>query len=251
MILFQDLRYAIRRLLKSPGFAAVAVGALALGIGANTAIFSVVNSVLLRPLPYPAPEQLVQLWEARPRQNMPRVEIAPHEFLAWAEQSQSFKQLAASVGAEYNLTGRGEPERVAGTLVTASYFPLLGISPAHGRTFLAEEDQPGKNNVVVLGHELWQSRFGSDPSAVGQTVSLDGVPCTVVGVMPRGFRLPDGARLARPIAFNVYGRLKDGVTLAQAEGEMSVVAGRVEQSLGGTNVGHRVVLVPLHEQVVS
>jgi putative ABC transport system permease protein len=262
--LLQDVRYAVRRLLKSPGFALVAVGALTLGIGANTAIFSVVNSVLLRPLPYPEPEQLVQVWESRPRMNMPRSEVAPHEFLAWAERSQSFRQLAANDLTEYNLTGRGEPERVTGALVTAGYFPLFGVSPAQGRTFLAEEDQPGKDNVVVLGHELWRSRFNSDPSVVGQSVSLDGVPCTVVGVMPRGFRLPDGAGLARPIAFtvedrakagshflNVYGRLKEGVALAQAGGEMATVAGRVEQDFGDVNAGHRVVLVPLHEQVVG
>jgi putative ABC transport system permease protein len=262
--LLQDVRYAVRRLLKSPGFALVAVGALALGIGANTAIFSVVNSVLLRPLPYPQPEQLVQLWESRPRMNMPRTEVAPHEFLAWAERSESFRQLAANDLTEYNLTGRGEPERVTGALVTAGYFPLFGVNPALGRTFLAQEDQPGGNNVVVLGYELWRSRFNSDPSVVGQSVSLDGVPCAVVGVMPRGFRLPDGAGLARPIAFtaedrakvgshflNVYGRLKDGATLAQAEGEMTAVAGRVEQDFGDANVGHRVVLVPLHEQVVG
>jgi putative ABC transport system permease protein len=263
MTLLQDIRYAVRRLLKSPGFAVVAVGALALGIGANTAIFSVVNSVLLRPLPYPAPEQLVQLWEARPRQNMPRVEIAPHEFLAWADQSQSFQRLAAIDVAEYNLTGRGEPERVSGSLVSAAYFPLLGVTPARGRTFLEEEDRPGANNVVVLGHELWQSRFNSDPSIVGQTLSLDGVACTVVGVLPRGFRLPNGAELARPIAFdaddrkpgshylNVLGRLKEGVAVAQAEAEMATVAARVEQSLGGTNVGHQVLVVPLHEEVVG
>jgi putative ABC transport system permease protein len=262
--MLQDLRYAIRRLAKSPGFALVAVGALALGIGANTAIFSVVNSVLLRPLPYPAPEQLVQLWESRPQQNMPRVEIAPHEFLAWADQCQSFQRLAATDVAQYNLTGRGEPERVTGALVTAGYFPLLGAAPAHGRAFLEEEDRPGSDNVVVLGHELWRSRFSSDPSVVGQTVSLDGVACTVVGVLPRGFRLPGGAALARPIAFgsedrarpgnhflNVFGRLKDGVTLAQAEAEMAAVAARVEQSLGGTNVGHQVAVVSLHEQVVG
>ena len=262
--LLQDLRYATRRLLKSPGFAAVAVGALALGIGANTAIFSVVNSVLLRPLPYAEPEQLVQLWEARPRQNMPSVEIAPHEFLAWAEQAQSFQRLAAADVAEYNLTGHFEPERVTGSLVTAGYFPLHGVAPLHGRAFLEEEDRPGANNVVVLGHDLWQRRFGSDPSLVGQTVSLDGVACTVVGVMPRGFPLPYGAALARPIAFsgedrtrpgshflNVYGRLKDGVTQAQAEAEMAAVAARVEQSLAGTNVGHQVAVVSLHEQVVG
>jgi putative ABC transport system permease protein len=262
--LLQDLRYATRRLLKSPGFAAVAVGALALGIGANTAIFSVVNSVLLRPLPYAEPEQLVQLWEARPRQNMPRVEIAPHEFLAWAEQAQSFQRLAAADAAEYNLTGHFEPERVTGSLVTAGYFPLHGVAPLHGRAFLEEEDRPGANNVVVLGHDLWQRRFGSDPSLVGQTVSLDGVACTVVGVMPRGFPLPYGAALARPIAFsgedrsrpgshflNVYGRLKDGVTREQAEAEMAAIAARVEQSLAGTNVGHQVAVVSLHEQVVG
>ncbi|HEX8117109.1 MAG TPA: ABC transporter permease, partial [Pyrinomonadaceae bacterium] len=262
--LLQDMRYAVRRLLKSPGFAAVAVGALALGIGANTAIFSVVNSVLLRPLPYPEPEQLVQLWESRPRQNMPRIEVAPHEFIAWAEQSQSFQRLAAIDSAEYNLTGRGEPARVSGALVSAGYFPLLGVTPERGRAFLEEEDRPGAGNVVVLTHELWQTRFDSDPSVVGQTVSLDAVACTVVGVLPRGFRLPQNAALARPIAFNaedrtqpgshylnVLGRLKEGVAVAQAEAEMSTVASRVEQSLGGTNVGHQVVVVPLHEQVVG
>src|SRR5919112_682986 len=137
--LLQDVRYAARRLSKSPGFALVAVGALTLGIGANTAIFSVVNSVLLRPLPYPEPERLVQIWESRPRANMPRTEVAPHEFVAWAEQSQSFRQLAANDLTEYNLTGGGEPERVTGALVTASYFPLLGVGPALGRTLLPEE----------------------------------------------------------------------------------------------------------------
>jgi len=264
MTLLQDMRYAVRRLLKSPGFAVVAVGALALGIGANTAIFSVVNSVLLRPLPYPAPEQLVQLWEARPRQNMPRVEIAPHEFLAWAEQSQSFQRIAATDLAQYNLTGRGEPERVTGALVSAAYFPLLGVTPVQGRGFLEEEDRPGASDVVVLSNELWQTRFNSDPSIAGQTLNLDGVSCTIVGVLPRGFRLPQNAALARPIAFNaddrarpgnhflnVFGRLKEGVTVAQAEAEMATVAARVEQSLGGTNVGHQVVVVPLHEQIVG
>ncbi|HWS87821.1 MAG TPA: ABC transporter permease [Pyrinomonadaceae bacterium] len=263
-ILLQDMRYAVRRLLKSPGFAAVAVGALALGIGANTAIFSVVNSVLLRPLPYPAPEQLVQLWEARPRQNMPRVEIAPHEFLAWAEQSQSFQRIAATDVAQYNLTGRGEPERVTGALLSAGYLPLLGVTPVQGRAFLEEEDRPGANDVVVLSNELWQTRFNSDPSIAGQTLNLDGVACTIVGVLPRDFRLPQNAALARPIAFNaedrarpgshflnVFGRLKEGVTVAQAEAEMATVAARVEQSLGGTNVGHQVVVVPLHEQIVG
>ncbi|HWW77809.1 MAG TPA: ABC transporter permease, partial [Pyrinomonadaceae bacterium] len=262
--LLQDVRYAVRRLSKSPGFAAVAVGALALGIGANTAIFSVVNSVLLRPLPYPQPEQLVQLWESRPRMNMTRSAVGPHEFLAWAERSQSFKQLAANDVTEYNLTGRGEPERVTAALVTASYFPLFGVNPLHGRAFLPEEEQPGRENVVVLGHELWQSRFNSDPSIVGQTLNLDGVPCTVVGVMPSGFRMADGAALARPVAFrpedkakagshflSVYGRLRDGVTLAQAQSEMAAVAGRVEQDFGDANAGHLVVLVPLHEQLVG
>ncbi|HEV3469187.1 MAG TPA: ABC transporter permease [Pyrinomonadaceae bacterium] len=262
--LLQDLRYGLRRLSKSRGFTLVAVGALALGIGANTAIFSVVNAVLLRPLPYPEPEQLVQLWESRPRQNMARVESSPNEFLAWAEESQSFQQLAAVDFASFNLTGRGEPERVSAVLVTAGYFPLLGVAPELGRAFLAEEDQPGKNNVVVLSHDLWQNSFGSDPSVVNQTVSLDAVACTVVGVMPRGFRLPGDARLARPIAFTaedraragshflqVFGRLKDGVTRERAEAELAGIAARLEQTFAATNVGHQIVIVPLHEQLVG
>jgi putative ABC transport system permease protein len=262
--MLQDLRYGLRRLSKSPGFTLVAAGALALGIGANTAIFSVVNAVLLRPLPYPEPEQLVQIWESRPRMNMARVESSPNEFLAWADESQSFSQLAAVDFASFNLTGRGEPERVSAALVTASYFPLLGAAPAHGRAFLPEEDQPGKDNVAVLGHDLWQNRFGGDPAVVNQTVSLDGVACTVVGVMPRGFRLPNDARLARPVAFNaedrtrpgshflqVFGRLKDGVTRERAEAEMAGIAARLEQTFASTNVGHQIVLVPLHEQLVG
>jgi putative ABC transport system permease protein len=262
--LWHDLRFAARMLWKRPGFTAVAAGALALGIGANTAIFSVVNAVLLRPLPYPEPEQLVQLWEARPRQNMPRIEVSPNEFLAWAEQGQSFRQLAAADLVNFNLTGRGEPERLPTARVTAGYFPLFGVAPALGRHFLPEEDQPGRNNVVVLSHFLWQTRFGSDPGIVNQTVSLDGVPCTVVGVMPPGFRLPQDARLARPIAFgpddrtragnhflNVYARLKPGVTLRDAEVEMATVAARLEQEFAATNAGHQVALTSLREQLVG
>jgi putative ABC transport system permease protein len=262
--LLQDLRYGLRRLSRSPGFTLVAVGALALGIGANTAIFSVVNAVLLRPLPYPEPEQLVQVYESRPRQNMTRVDVSPNEFLAWADEGGSFRQLAAVDFASFNLTGRGEPERVSGALVTASYFPLFGVRPAHGRAFLPEEDQPGRDNVVVLGHELWQQSFGADPAVVGRAVNLDGTACTVVGVMPQGFRLPQNAKLARPVAFTaqdrtragshfltVYGRLKPGVTGELAAAELAAVAGRLEQTFAQTNVGHQVMLAPLHEELVG
>jgi putative ABC transport system permease protein len=262
--LLRDLRYGLRRLAGSKGFTLVAVGALALGIGANTAIFSVVNAVLLRPLPYPEPGQLVQLYEARPRQNMARVDVSPHEFLAWADEGRSFQQLAAVDFASFNLTGRGEPERVSGALVTASYFPLFGVAPAHGRAFLAEEDQPGRANVVVLGHDLWRQSFGADPSVVGRAVQLDGVSCTVVGVMPKGFRLPQDAKLARPIAFDaedrtrsgnhyltVYGRLREGVTREAAAAEVAAVAARLEQTFAPATVGHQVTLAPLHEELVG
>jgi len=262
--LLQDVRYGLRRLSKSPGFTIVAAGALALGIGANTAIFSVVNAVLLRPLPYPAPDELVQVWETRPRQNMASVEASPNEFLAWAAEGRSFRHLAAVDFANYNLTGRGEPERVTAALVSAEYFPAFGVAPAAGRAFLAEEDQPGKENVVVLTHDFWQTRFGGDPSVLDQTVSLDGAACAVVGIMPRGFRLPQDAKLARPIAFapeartragshylQVFGRLAGGVTREQAGAELSGIAARLEQTFASTNAGHGVVLVPLREQLVG
>ncbi len=262
--LWQDLRYGIRTLLRRPGFTLIAVLALMLGIGANSAIFSVVNGVLLRPLPYADPERLVQVWEYRPRQGMNQIEVSSAEFAAWRDQNRVFEQIAAIDHADYNLTGNDEPQRISGARVSASYFPLLGVKPALGRTFLPEEDQPDHNSVVVLSYGIWQGRFGSDPNILGKSVTLNGTACTVIGIMPRGFQLPHDAGLARPIAFTsaeqttsgnhyleVIARLKPGVTIKEAAGEMSAIAGRLEQTFPNTNVGHGVVLVPLHEQVVG
>ncbi|MGI8995653.1 MAG: ABC transporter permease [Pyrinomonadaceae bacterium] len=262
--LWQDVRYGVRMLLKAPGFTVVAVLALALGIGANTAIFSVVNAVLLRPLPYADPEQLVQVWEQRPRRGMSQVEVASAEFLNWRAQNQVFEDMAALNFADYNLTGGGEePERIPGAPVSASYFPLLGVKPLLGRTFLPEEDQPDRNSVVVLSYGLWQRRFGSDPNVLNKTITLNGKSHAVIGVMPRGFQLPQNAELATPIAFtpadqtdssdhylNVIARLKPGITVAQAGSELSAIAGRLEGA-HPLNVGHEVLLVPLHEEIVG
>jgi putative ABC transport system permease protein len=251
-------------LLQRPGLTAVIVIALALGIGANTAIFSVVNAVLLRPLPYVEPERLVQVWETRPRQHMSQLESSTVEFAMWRDQNQSFEAMAAIDSADYNLTGRDEPVRVSAALVTASYFPLLGVKPALGRTFVADEDQPDHNKVVVLDYGMWQRRFSGDAQIINQTLMLDGEACTVIGVMPRGFRFPNNAALARPVAFTVkqqtttgshyltvLGRLKPNVTIEQAQSEMNTIAGRLEQTFAQSNIGHGVVLVPLHEQVVG
>ncbi|HYY56701.1 MAG TPA: ABC transporter permease, partial [Pyrinomonadaceae bacterium] len=177
--LLQDLRYNLRVLVKNPGFAAIAVFTLALGIGANTAIFSVVNAVLLRPLPYADPDRLVQVWEYRPRQGLNRQNVSSAEFAAWHDQNSVFEEVAAIDVAEYNLTGDAEPERVVGARVSSSYFPLLGIKPALGRTFLREEDQPDHSDVVVLSHGLWQRRFGGERSVVGRDVALDGESYTI------------------------------------------------------------------------
>ncbi len=182
--LFQDARYAARTLLKNPTFTAVAVVALALGIGANSAIFSVVNSVLLRPLPFKDPERLVTVWEDRTRRGFPRDTPAAANYVDWRDQNQVFDAMAAIADQSFNLTGAGEPERISGKRVSASLFPLLGVEPLVGRAFPAEEDQPGGERVVMLSHGLWQRRFGSDRTIVGKQLTLNGESHTVVGVMP-------------------------------------------------------------------
>ena len=175
-ILWQDLRYGVRTLLRQPGFASVALVTLALGIGANTAIFSVVNGVLLRPLPYPEPERLVRLCEKETDAATPseRLEVAPANFLDWRRQSRTLAEIAAWGEEEQALAGRERAEPVRAAFVTANFFAVLGVRPLHGRAFTPEEDQPGRETVALLGHGLWQRRFGGDPRLVGQTVQLDG-----------------------------------------------------------------------------
>src|ERR1700754_2479844 len=261
----QDLRYAARILWKNPGFTAVAVIALALGIGANTAIFSVVNTVLLRPLPYKDPEQLVMVWEDNSRHGYPRDTPAAANFVDWRDQNSVFSGMAAFADTYFNLTGVGDPERLQGRIVSASLFPLLGVEPQLGRVFTSAEDQPGAQNVVLLSHRLWQRRFGGDPAIVGKTLSLSGQTYTVVGVMPARFQFPENVdELWIPIAFTaqeaanrnrhyleVVARLKPGVTLAQAQSEMTTIGARLQQQYPQSNTDLSVAVTSLHEHVVG
>ena len=197
-----DLRYGVRMLWKNPGFTAIAVIALALGIGANSAIFSVVNTVLLRPLPYGEPERLVMVWEDNSKIGFPRDTPAAANYVDWRDQSTVFEGMAATADQSLNLTGAGEPERFDGKRVSANFFSLLGVEPQLGRGFMPEEDVPGANKVVVLSHGLWQRRFGSDPGLVGKSITLNGEGYTVVGVMPAGFQfLNKDVGMWVPIAF--------------------------------------------------
>jgi putative ABC transport system permease protein len=262
--LWQDLRYGLRMLVKNPGFTTVAVIALALGIGANSAIFSVVNTVLLRPLPYKNPDALVMLWDDQTHLGFPKDTPSPANFLDWREQNTVFEGMAAMAERSFNLTGAGEPERLDGQRVSANLFSLLGVEPQLGRAFTAEEDKPG-SRVVILSHRMWQRRFGGDATIIGRALNLNGEAYTVVGVMPRGFQFPTPQiQLWVPIAFpadeaaqrgshylEVIARLKPGVTLQQARAQMSTIASRLEKQYPEQNTRIGIVLTPLHEQVVG
>jgi putative ABC transport system permease protein len=263
--IIQDLRYGVRTLRKHPGFTAVAVIALALGIGANTAIFSVVNTVLLRPLPYKDPDRLMMVWEDATKSGYPRDTPAAANYMDWREQNKVFEGMAALADQSFNLTGMGEPERLEGKRVAANLFPLLGVEPMLGRGFLAEDDQPGGGRVAVLSHGLWQRRFGADPKVVGRSLELNGQSYEVVGVMPQSFQFPSPeSELWVPIAFTqkeaasrgrhylqVVARLKPGVSVEQAQAEMSTIAARLQQQYPEQNADLGAAVVSLHEQVVG
>lgn len=260
----QDLRYSFRTFIKSPGFTAVAVIALGLGIGANTAIFSVVNALLLKPLPYKDADRLVLIWHAYPKLNLDQASISAPSYIEYRDMTSSFEQVATATEWNVNLTGGGEPERLQGARISYNLFSTLGVQPFQGRSFLAEEDQPGRNNVVVLSYGLWQRRFGGDPKIVGQTITLDGSSYDVLGVMPAGFVFMIEVDLFTPIAFtpeqlaatnhgNEYligvARLKPGVTFAQASADLESVADQLRPQFYGPNWG--ITLVPLREQLVG
>ena len=260
-----DLRYALRMLLKNPGFTIVAVIALALGIGANTAIFSVVNTVLLRPLPYKDPERLVMVWEDASKHGYPRDTPAAANFVDWRDQNQIFEGMAAIADESFNFTGAGDPERLEGRRVSANLFPLLGVEPEIGRVFTPSEDQPGAQRVVLLSYGLWQRRFGGDSTIVGKPLTLNGESYTVVGVMPARFQFPSSDDQAWvPISFTpeqaasrnrhylqVVARLKPGVTLGQAQTEMSTIATRLEQQYPQSNADLGAAVTSLHEHLVG
>jgi putative ABC transport system permease protein len=244
---WQDVRYAGRSLRKAPGFTVVAAIVLALGIGANSAVFSLADAALLRPLPFDDPDRLTMLWEHSPRYAYNRV--SPLNFLDWSEQNRAFSRMAAVSGGGRTLTGLGgAAERIPGQAVTAAFFDVLGVAPLAGRTFAAEDDTP-KPTVVIIGEQFWRTHFGADPELVGRTIALDGQPFTVIGVMPERFQLLARADLwtlfpprrspeqRAPHYMQVVGRLKPGVSLEQARADMAEVAQRIAEAAPDTNKG--------------
>ncbi|HEY7547332.1 MAG TPA: ABC transporter permease, partial [Blastocatellia bacterium] len=270
---FHDLRFSFRMLVKNPGFTAVALIALALGIGANTALFSVINAALLRPLPYPEPERLVSLWETD-LQKTESSSVAPANFFDWKEQNQVFEDMAAFTSWAPSLTGTDQPERINGVLATANLFSTFGVEAAVGRTFSSEEGELGQHRVAVLSHRLWQRRFASDPHIIGQAITLNGQSFTVIGVMKEDFRFPlpnmmrgsselmaMGADLWAPLAFDrsklqrnnhslaIVARLKPGITRQQAQSDIESVGSRLAELYPKSNEGLTGKLVSLSEEV--
>lgn len=262
--LFQDVRYGIRMLLKNPGFTIVAVLALTLGIGADSAIFSVVNAVLLRPLPYDESERLVFLSERSP--VLEGMSIAYPNFLDWREQNNAFESIGVYRRQSYNLTGSGEPERLVAGQVSADLFTVLRVNAGSGRVFTNAEDQPGVPPVVVLSHGLWQRRFGGDPGIIGQNLTLDGRSFTVIGIMPSGFLFPSRAEMWTPVGLQAkdpgwesrgnhpglyaMARLKPGITVEQARDDMDIVAANLEKQYPDSNTGNRATITPALENIV-
>ncbi|HJT27073.1 MAG TPA: ABC transporter permease [Pyrinomonadaceae bacterium] len=263
--LITDIRYGFRSLLKRPGATAVALVTLALGIGVNTAIFSAVDSILLRPLPFKDPERIVSVWEQTPSLGIQQNQAAPANFFDLRNQNQSFEALGAYGPLDINLTGAGDPERLNGQLVTANVFSILGVAPALGRTFLANEDQPGQEHVVVLSDALWQRRFNRDPSIINRNIALNGETFTVVGVMPRGFFFPlretelwvpwamepDQASGRGDHYLTLVGRLKTGVSIERANADLAAIGQRLAGEYPRTNEGLGFIARSLHKDYVG
>ncbi len=262
--LWQDLRYGIQVLRKTPAFTAVAVITIALGIGANTTIFSSLNAVVFQPFSFPNQERLVAIWERNFEVGIQRGSIAPGNYHDWSEQSQSFDHLVAINQSYFDLTDSDQPERFAGYKVSADFFDSLGASAALGRTFLPEEGQAGANRVVVLKHSLWQSRFGADPNVLNQPVIINGERFTVIGVMPEEFNYPFNAgEMWSPLVFDpkekanraghylqVLGRLKPGITIDQARQDLDAISARAGEQYPETNAGRSVHILSMTEDAV-
>jgi putative ABC transport system permease protein len=261
-LFWQDFRYGLRTLSRNPGFCAVAILALALGIGPNTAIFTMVNAVLLKPLPVPEPNRVMMIWGTLLKSGFDQLPASAADYLDWKKQATSFDYMAAAFAIpEYglNVSGSGDPERVSAALASREFLPALGIKPIAGRNFLPEEDRPGGAAAVLISNAFWQRRFHSDPSAIGRTLIVDGVPRTVVGVVPHELGDMVAADLWLPTAidpnnpdrknhqFGIVALLKKGVTAAQARAEMSVIAQRLERAYPATNTGWGTTVFPMSE----
>ena len=279
--LLGDLRFAARNLAKQPGLAAVAVVTLALGIGANTALFSVIDSVLLTPPPFREPGRLVVAWGSNPELARAvgladKIPISNADFYDWQSGTPSFQHLAMIRSDRINLTGQGEPEQLEAVRVSGDFFTILGTPPALGRTLQPADDRIGKATTAVLSHALWQRKFGGDPRVVGRTVSLSGNPVTIVGIMPTGFAFPRGGEMPAGFGFAgepdlwmpqaltaeqrqnrgshgaiAFGRLKPGATVGGADAELKTVAARIAQTHADTNKGWSAKVLPMSEQLVG
>lgn len=262
---WRDVRLGGRWLWKRPVFTLVATATIALGIGVNAAIFTVVNAVVLRPLPYSKPDRLVHIWETNLKQGSAQNPVSLPNFYDWRDQNQSFESIAAYRPAGGNLGGPGEPERVQLAMVSASLFPMLGVEPALGRNFLMEEDTPAADFVAIVSHSLWERRCKSSANIPGETIEIGGSPFTVVGVLPASFRFPEGVELWVPIGrfsqrfmrrlerpnIGVVARLRPSVTLKQAQAEMDAISHRLEQTYPESNTDYGVAVLPLHEQITG
>jgi predicted permease len=259
----RDCRHALRALLHSPGFSLVATITFALGIGVNTAVFSVFNGVLLRPLPYPDPNRITMIWMDNRRQAIKEDITSYPTYRDWRAQSTSFAHMAAYSRTAFNLTGAEEPERLQGAQTTASFFDVMGLQPVIGRIYSEAQETPGNDAVVLLSHGLWQRRFGGAADVLGRTITLNGQPHEIIGVMPAALQVPADAELWKPLApsegsrnargafwLPVIGRLKPGVTTEQAQTEMSGIAARLEEAFPA-NKGFGAYVVTLHRQLVG
>ena len=265
-ILWQDLRYSVRMLRRNPVFAVVAILTLAIGIGANVIIFSIVNGVLLRPLPFPDSGRVVTIWETDANRGVTRGTASAAEFLDWREMNHVFQELSAWRALYFTITGNGEPEQVWGSQVTGNFFRTLRVTPILGRDFAAEDEQPGHDQVVILGYGLWQRHFGGDPAILGKTILLDEKPFIVIGILPHTFSLygtlPE-FDLWKPFSFDraqldrtnhelvIFARLKDGIAVSQAQAEMAAILERVKQQYPGVDQKNGIRVVGFHDELVK
>ena len=264
---FQDIRFALRQLLKNPGYSAIAVLTLALGIGANTAIFSVVNSVLLRPLPFKDPDRIVRVWHTPPAKSFPGMtffSVSAANYFDWKSENHVFERMAIYNYSGFTLTGVAQPQQVDASAVSADFFETLGVPPLIGRFFSPEEDQPGHTNVVILSYRFWQEHFGANADIVGHNVTMDGQNYLVAGVMPESFRFPEFAQMWTPMGWTdkeravrgehhsvVIARLKPGVDVKQAQAEMNTISSRLEQLFPADDKGWGALVLPLHKDLVK
>src|SRR5262245_43972473 len=262
--LWQDLRFGVRILLKKPGFTLIAVLTLALGIGANTAIFSIVHATLIRPLPYERPDELVMVWERNRQRGLEQSQVSPVTYSDWREQKHIFDKIAGWWYPQVNLTeAKSEPLRVRTVDVTDAFFDVLGAHPVMGRGFQPGEDRPGGERLAVIGHQLWQNRYNSDPNIIGKAITLDGRSYSVIGVAPPGFDYPNATQLWCSLGweprqhnraarfFEVVARLKPGVTLKQAQAEINALSIRIARENPQSNKDWGAVVISLRDQLVG